>query len=80
VTGIRLLNVVPTLLCGGTENHFMTLARSLDAARFDLRFACLRKWGPFVDELNEARHSAGRVPGHDVPQPQGRHATSAART
>jgi glycosyltransferase involved in cell wall biosynthesis len=55
VTGIRLLNVVPTLLCGGTENHFMTLARSLDAARFDLQFACLRKWGPFVDELRERR-------------------------
>lgn len=55
MTGIRLLNVVPTLLCGGTENHFMTLARSLDAARFDLRFACLRKWGPFVDELSERR-------------------------
>jgi L-malate glycosyltransferase len=53
VTGIRLLNVVPTLLCGGTENHFMTLSRSLDAARFDVRFACLRKWGPFVDELRE---------------------------
>lgn len=50
---IRLLNVVPTLLCGGTENHFMTLARSLDANRFALRFACLRKWGPFVDELRD---------------------------
>lgn len=55
MTGIRLLNVVPTLLCGGTENHFMTLARSLDASRFDVRFACLRKWGPFVDELKERR-------------------------
>ena len=55
MTGIRLLNVVPTLLCGGTENHFMTLARSLDAARFDLRFACLRKWGPFVEELTQRR-------------------------
>jgi glycosyltransferase involved in cell wall biosynthesis len=55
VTGIRLLNVVPTLLCGGTENHFMTLSRSLDASRFDLRFACLRKWGPFVEELTERR-------------------------
>ena len=55
MTSIRLLNVVPTLLCGGTENHFMTLARSLDKARFDLRFACLRKWGPFVDELSELR-------------------------
>jgi len=53
VSGIRLLNVVPTLLCGGTENHFMTLSRALDAARFDLRFACLRKWGPFVEELRD---------------------------
>lgn len=55
MSGIRLLNVVPTLLCGGTENHFMTLARSLDAARFNLSFACLRRWGPFVAELRE-RH------------------------
>ncbi len=53
MNGIRLLNVVPTLLCGGTENHFMTLARSLDAGRFDLRFACLRRWGPFVAELSD---------------------------
>lgn len=51
MSGIKLLNVVPTLLCGGTENHFMTLSRALDPKRFDLRFACLRKWGPFVDEL-----------------------------
>jgi glycosyltransferase involved in cell wall biosynthesis len=52
---IRLLNVVPTLLCGGTETQFMTLARSLDSDRFDVRFACLRQWGPFVDELAQ-RH------------------------
>ena len=51
---IRLLNVVPTFLCGGTENQFMTLARSLDSRRFDLEFACLRRWGGFADEL-EAR-------------------------
>jgi L-malate glycosyltransferase len=55
VNGIRLLNVVPTLLCGGTENHFMTLARSLDTARFDVEFACLRRWGPFVAELTERK-------------------------
>lgn len=55
MNGIRLLNVVPTLLCGGTENHFMTLSRALDPARFDLRFACLRRWGPFVAELAERK-------------------------
>lgn len=55
MSSIRLMNVVPTLLCGGTENHFMTLSRSLDEKRFDLRFACLRRWGPFVTELTERK-------------------------
>jgi L-malate glycosyltransferase len=47
------MNVVPTLLCGGTETQFMTLARTLDPGRFQVRFACLRQWGPFVDELSQ---------------------------
>jgi glycosyltransferase involved in cell wall biosynthesis len=51
VTTARVLNVVPTLMCGGTENQFMTLARMLDRTRFDVEFACLRRWGGFVDEL-----------------------------
>jgi glycosyltransferase involved in cell wall biosynthesis len=51
----RILNVVPTLMCGGTENQFMTLGRLLDRTRFDLEFACLRRWGPFVKELAERR-------------------------
>jgi glycosyltransferase involved in cell wall biosynthesis len=38
-------------MCGGTENQFMTLGRRLDRSRFDLEFACLRRWGPFVSEL-----------------------------
>jgi glycosyltransferase involved in cell wall biosynthesis len=52
---IRLLNVVATLMCGGTENQFMSLGRSLDRRRFDLEFACLRRRGGFVDELDERR-------------------------
>ena len=51
----RILKVVPTLMCGGTENQFMTLGRLLDRARFDLEFACLRRWGPFVKELVDRR-------------------------
>jgi glycosyltransferase involved in cell wall biosynthesis len=38
-------------MCGGTENQFMTLARTLDRVRFEVEFACLRRWGGFVDEL-----------------------------
>ena len=52
---VRILNVVPTLMCGGTENQFMTLGRRLDRTRFELEFACLRKWGPFVKELADRR-------------------------
>ena len=47
----RVLNVVPTLMCGGTENQFMTLSRRLDPTRFEVEFACLRRCGPFVQEL-----------------------------
>ena len=52
---IRLLKVVPTLMCGGTENQFMALGRSLDPDRFDLEFACLRRWGGSSHELDERR-------------------------
>ena len=55
MTNARILKVVPTLMCGGTENQFMTLGRLLDRTRFDLEFACLRRWGPFVKELAERR-------------------------
>src|SRR4051794_24006725 len=52
---IRLLKVVPTFMCGGTENQFMTLSRSLDRSRFDLEFACLRRWGAFAEEIDQRR-------------------------
>lgn len=47
---IRLLKIVPTLLCGGTENQFMTLGASLSTRRFQVELACLRRLGPFVAE------------------------------
>lgn len=51
VEPIRVMTVVPTLLCGGTESQVMTLCRALDPSRFDLEFSCLRRLGPFVEEI-----------------------------
>ena len=45
-----MLKIVPTLLCGGTENQFMTLSRALNGRRFQVDLACLRHRGPFVAE------------------------------
>jgi glycosyltransferase involved in cell wall biosynthesis len=50
---IRVLKIVPTLLCGGTENQFMTLSRALNGGRFRVDLACLRQRGPFVAEAAE---------------------------
>lgn len=52
---VRLLKVVTTFMCGGTEQQFMSLSRSLDPGRFALEFACLRKSGGFVSELEARR-------------------------
>jgi glycosyltransferase involved in cell wall biosynthesis len=49
---IRLLKVVTTLMSGGTEHQFMALGRALDPGRFALEFACLRRSGRFVAELD----------------------------
>ena len=50
---IRLLKIVPTLLCGGTENQAITLARSLHEQGFAVEIACLRRVGPFVQEITD---------------------------
>jgi glycosyltransferase involved in cell wall biosynthesis len=52
---VRLLKVVPTLMCGGTEHQFMALGRSLDPGRFALEFACLRRVGGFAAEIDQRR-------------------------
>jgi glycosyltransferase involved in cell wall biosynthesis len=49
---VRLLKVVPTLMCGGTEHQVMALGRRLDPSRFALEFACLRRQGGFAAELD----------------------------
>jgi glycosyltransferase involved in cell wall biosynthesis len=58
----RLLKIVPTLLCGGTENQAITLARSLHQQGFSLEVACLRRLGPFVKEVAEQRIPLSEYP------------------
>jgi glycosyltransferase involved in cell wall biosynthesis len=48
---IKLVKVMTTFAAGGTEGQVANLARRIDRTRFDLRFACLRKWGFYLDEL-----------------------------
>ena len=52
---VRVLKVVPTLMCGGTERQFMALSRALDPGLFALEFACLRREGGYVAELDARR-------------------------
>lgn len=74
MTTARVLNVVPTLMCGGTENQFMALARTLDRTRFDVEFACLRRWGGFVEELEQRN-----IPLTEYPVPTFRSVTALAQ-
>jgi len=48
---VRVTKVVPTLLCGGTEKQVLALTGRLDARRFDVECACLRRQGPYVAQL-----------------------------
>lgn len=50
---IRLLKVLTLFNFGGTETQVVNLTRNIDRERYDLRFACLRKWGPFLKEIEQ---------------------------
>jgi glycosyltransferase involved in cell wall biosynthesis len=51
----RVMKVSPTFLCGGTEGQFTALARAIDAQRFEVNCACLRR----VGDLDAALHDRG---------------------
>jgi glycosyltransferase involved in cell wall biosynthesis len=48
---IRVLAFVTVFDVGGTERQIVSLARGLDASRFDLRIACFKRSGAFLAEL-----------------------------
>lgn len=49
-TPVRVLQFVDAFGIGGTERHVMNLGKALDPVRFQLHLACLRRWGPFMEE------------------------------
>lgn len=51
---IKLMKMLTIFGCGGTERQVINLVKGLDKCRFDLRFACLSKWGQFLQDI-EAR-------------------------
>jgi glycosyltransferase involved in cell wall biosynthesis len=51
---IRLLKVVTNFSSGGTEGQVHNLVKVLDHERFNLQFACLKKYGMFLPELEES--------------------------
>ena len=48
---VRLLKFLTVFGMGGTERQVITLGRVLNPSRFDLRVACLRRWGHLLDEI-----------------------------
>jgi len=61
---IRVLKFVAGFGWGGTERQFVNLGLGLDRSRFDVRFGCLRSFGPLLDEI---RDSGVSVRDYDVP-------------
>lgn len=48
---IRLMKFLTLFGFGGTERQVTTFVRMLDRSRFDPRFACLKRWGHFLDDI-----------------------------
>lgn len=48
---IKLLEFITAFEVGGTERQVVNLARGLDPSIFELSFACLRRSGPFLEEI-----------------------------
>ena len=48
---IRLLKFITLFAIGGTERQVVNLVRQIDRTKFDLRMACFRRWGHFLDDV-----------------------------
>ena len=53
---VRVLQFLTLFAVGGTERQVMNLALGIDSSRFDVHFACLKRWGDFLKDV-EAKGS-----------------------
>lgn len=53
VSSVKVLKLLPVFACGGTERQVVNLVRTIDRSRFALEFACLKRWGHFLEEIEE---------------------------
>jgi glycosyltransferase involved in cell wall biosynthesis len=51
VDPVRVLQFVNLFAIGGTERQVVNLAHGLDRSRFDLHFACFKRWGDFLADI-----------------------------
>ena len=59
---IKALQFGTTLSIAGTERQLMNLGRSLDPSRFELHFACLKRCGHFLKEIEASRRPLVEYP------------------
>ncbi len=52
---IRILEFVAAFAIGGTERHVVNLGHALDRSSFDLTFACLKRFGDLLAEIDTRR-------------------------
>src|SRR5258706_4316670 len=50
---IRLLKLLTVFGFGGTERQVVNLVRNLDRSRSEPRFACLKRWGQSLDDIEQ---------------------------
>lgn len=52
---VKLVQFTTLFAIGGTERHLVNLAQGLDPSRFELHFACLKRQGEFLSDIENLR-------------------------
>jgi len=50
---VKVLEFITNLAIGGTERQVINLGLSLDPVRFESHFACLKRWGELIKEIEK---------------------------